>query len=79
MVEIPAPGAGMVLGTKVIVAPEGAPADERLMGALKPPLIAVEIADVPGLPCGMESEAGKAETVKLPDSKVTVSVTVVFC
>jgi hypothetical protein len=37
----------MVLGTKAIVVPEGGVEDERVMGALKPPLMAVVMAEVP--------------------------------
>ena len=47
MVELPAPGAGMVGGLKLTVTPAGTPAAERLMELLKPPLIVVVIVDVP--------------------------------
>ena len=77
MVEAPAPGAGIGLGLKLTVVPEGAPDVDKLMAALNPPLIVVEIADVPWFPCAALSEAGEAEMVKL-GAAVTVTVTVVF-
>ena len=80
MVEVPAPGAGMVGGLKLTVVPDGAPELDRLMELLKPPLIAVVIVELPWLPCWMVSEAGEAEIVKLGwPPAVTVSVTVVLC
>src|SRR5208283_4016994 len=79
IVELPEPGADIVLGLKVIVVPEGMPEADRLIVLLKPPLIVVVRLDVPGLPCGMLSEAGEAEMVKLACCAVTVSVTVVVC
>jgi hypothetical protein len=50
MVELPAPGAGIVLGLKLTVVPVGAPVADRLIALLKPPLIVVVIVEVPGLP-----------------------------
>ena len=47
MVELPAPGAGIVLGLKLTVVPEGAPEEDKLMELLKLPLIAETIVDVP--------------------------------
>src|SRR5208337_4383638 len=44
MVELPAPGAGIVLGLKLTVVPEGTPDAVRLIALLKPPLMVVEIA-----------------------------------
>ena len=78
MVELPEPGAGIGLGLKLTVVPVGIPEAERLIALLKPPLMAVVIVDVPGLPCTTLSEAGEAERVKL-EAAVTVSVTVVVC
>ena len=78
MVELPEPGAGMVCGLKATVVPEGMPEADKLMSLLKSPLMAVVIVEVPGLPCTMKREAGRAEIVKL-DAAVTVSVTVVLC
>src|SRR5208337_4318407 len=74
------PGAGIVLGLKLTVVPVGVPEAERLIALLNPPLIAVVIVDVPGLPSATFSEAGAAEIVTLGcPPAVTVSVTVVFC
>jgi hypothetical protein len=75
MVELPVPGAGMVLGLKLTVVPVGTPVAERLIALLKPPLTVVVIVDVPGLPCMTLREVGEAEMVKL-GAAVTVSVTV---
>src|SRR5271169_7035367 len=47
MVELPAPGAGIVLGLKLTVVPVGAPELERLMELLKPPTIVVVMVDAP--------------------------------
>src|SRR5208283_1306202 len=78
MVEVPAPGAGMVGGLKLTVVPDGAPELDRLMELLKPPLTVVVVVELPWLPCWMLSPAGAAEMVKLGGA-VTVRVTVVFC
>ena len=47
MVELPDPGAGIVLGLKPTDVPEGAPEVERLIELLKPPLMVVAMVDVP--------------------------------
>ena len=47
IVELPEPGAGIVLGTKVTDVPEGMPEADRLMALLKPPLTVVVMVDVP--------------------------------
>ena len=78
IVELPEPGAGIGLGLKLTVVPDGTPEADKLMELLKPPLMAVVIVDVPWLPCWTLSDAGEAEIVKL-GAIVTVSVTVVFC
>ena len=77
MVEVPAPGAGIVFGLKLTVIPVGAPVADRLIALLKPPLTAVVMVDVPWLPRAMVRDAGEAEIVKL--GPVTVSATVVVC
>jgi hypothetical protein len=78
MVELPLPGAGIVLGLKVTVVPEGAPEAERTIELLNPLLMVVVMVDVPWLPCTTLSDAGEAEMAKL-GAAVTVSVTVVCC
>jgi hypothetical protein len=78
MVELPEPGAGIELGLKITVVPEGAPEADRAIALLKPPLMAVVMVDVPSLPCATGREAGEAEIVKL-DRLVTTSLTVTFC
>ena len=75
MLELPDPGAGIVVGLKLTVVPVGTPVADRLIELLKPPLTAVVIVEVPGLPCARLSELGEAEIVKLGPA-VTVSVTV---
>src|SRR5664280_1541944 len=50
IVELPEPGAGIVLGLKLTVVPVGAPEADRLIELLKPPLTVVVIVEVPGLP-----------------------------
>ena len=47
MVELPAPGAGIVAGLKLTVVPLGAPVADKAIELLKPPLIAVVMVDVP--------------------------------
>src|SRR5271165_2986355 len=66
MVEIPAPGAPIVLGLKVTTTPGGAPDAESAMLLLKPPLTVVVIVAVSCCPCGMEREDGVTDSVKLP-------------
>jgi hypothetical protein len=47
MVELPEPGAGIVLGLKLTVVPEGMPEADRLIALLKPPMTVVVIVEVP--------------------------------
>ena len=47
IVELPEPGAGMGLGLKLTVVPEGTPEADRLIALLKPPLTAVLMIEVP--------------------------------
>src|SRR5208337_5274315 len=77
MAELPAPGAGIVLGLRPTVVPAGAPDAERLIELSKPAMIVVVMVDVPLLPCTMVREAGEAEIPKSGGN--TISVTVVFC
>ena len=51
IIEVPAPGAGRVVGRKVIVAPPGAPEEDRLIALLKAPISKVETSMVPYSPC----------------------------
>src|SRR5271167_4918135 len=64
IVELPEPGAGIGLGSKLTVVPDGTPEADRLIALLKPPLTVVVIVDVPLLPCCTLSEAGEAEIAK---------------
>jgi hypothetical protein len=47
MVELPPPGAGIVLGLKLTVVPDGMPVADRLIELLNPFVSVVVIADVP--------------------------------
>jgi len=79
IVDLPEPGFGIGLGWMLTVVCEGTPEAESVMALLKPPLMAVVIVDAPCLPCGMRSEDGEAEMVKLGDVPATVSVRIVLC
>ena len=78
IVEAPEPGAGMILGLKVIVTPLGAPVADRLIGLLKPLVSDVVMVDVPWFPGATLNELGEAEIPNVGGS-VTVSVMVVLC
>lgn len=73
MVELPAPGAGMVGGLKVTVVPLGTPDVDKLMELLKPPLMTVVMVELPWLPCAMLREEGEAEMVKLGGANACVT------
>ena len=47
IVELPPPGAAIVLGLKLTVVPQGAPEAVRLIALLKPPLTVVVMVEVP--------------------------------
>ena len=68
MVEMPAPGAPIVLGLKVTTTPGGAPDAESAMLLLKPPLTVVVTVAVSCCPCGMERDDGVTDTVKVPEA-----------
>jgi hypothetical protein len=63
-VELPLPGAAMELGLKLAVTPEGKPEAESETAELNPPLMVVEMVDVPELPWATDTLAGEALTVK---------------
>ena len=46
-VDVPAPGAGIVLGLKLTVVPLGAPVADSAIELLNPPLIVAVIVEVP--------------------------------
>ena len=46
IVELPPPGAAIVLGLKLTVVPLGAPVADKLIALLKPPLTVVVIVEV---------------------------------
>ena len=78
IVELPPPGAAIVLGLKLTVVPLGAPLAVRLIALLNPPLTVVVIVEVPELPCATLTEVGEPVRVKL-GAAVTVRVTVALC
>ena len=78
MTEVPEPGAGIVVGLKLTVVPDGAPVADRVIELLKPLLMVAVIVEVPCVPCKRVSDIGEAARVKLP-AAVTVRVTVVVC
>jgi hypothetical protein len=47
IVELLLPGAGIGLGLKLTVVPDGAPEADSAMALLKPPLMVVVMVDVP--------------------------------
>ena len=47
IVELPAPGAAIVLGLKATVVPVGAPEADRVIELLNPPLTLVVMVEVP--------------------------------
>ena len=64
MVELPEPGAAMLLGLKLTPEDGGKPLACKLIALLKPPLTAVVIVVVPWLlPLAMLSDEGEAEIV----------------
>ncbi|HXJ96595.1 MAG TPA: hypothetical protein VMT20_27465, partial [Terriglobia bacterium] len=72
MVELPAPGAAIVPGLKLTVVPAGAPAADRVIALLNPPLTVVVMVDVPWFPCATLSEPGEADRVKFPPDPLGV-------
>jgi hypothetical protein len=75
MVEVPAPGAAMLLGLKLTVVPVGVPEADRLIAPLNPPLMVVVMVDVPALPCNTLSDVGAAAMLKLPPvRKATICI-----
>jgi hypothetical protein len=48
--ELPEPGAGIGLGLKLTVVPDGTPEADNVMALLNPPLIVVVIVEIPCLP-----------------------------
>ena len=80
MLEVPDPGAGIVVGLKVTVVPVGVPLAERDTALLNPPAPTVVIADEPCVPCNSVRAAGNADTVRVCCCDVvTVRLTVVCC
>jgi len=47
MVELPQPGAGIGLGLKLTVVPDGMPEADSVMALLKPPLTVVVLVELP--------------------------------
>ena len=64
-VEVPPPGAGIDVGLKVAVTPEGSPLAVSAIALLKPPEIAVVTVEVPLEPCTTLTAVGLAVIEKL--------------
>ena len=80
IVEDPEPGAGIEVGLKLTVVPEGCPEAVSPMAALKPPETVVLIELVPVPPCVTVTEVGEAAIVKLGVApEFTVNETLVVC
>ena len=77
-VEVPAPGAAMMLGLKLAVVPKGKLEIVRLIALSNPYMAVVVIPDVPCCPCKMLSVEGAVEMVN-DGGPFTVSATVVLC
>ena len=79
IVELPAPGAGIIVGLKLTVVPLGMPVADNITGLLNPPPITVVIVDVPCAPCTTVNEAGDADTLRVGCDEVTVRFTIAVC
>jgi hypothetical protein len=77
MVEVPAPGAAMLLGVNVTVCWLPCPEAVKVTAELNPPAIVVVIVEVPELPRATVIAVGEALTVKLGEVPVTVNETAV--
>ena len=78
--EDPDPGAGIDVGLKLAVVPEGSPEALKEMAELNPPETAVLIVLVPAEPCVTVTEDGEAEMVKFGVApEVTVNETLAVC
>jgi hypothetical protein len=78
-VELPLPGAGMVLGLNVTVVPGGAPVADRLIALLKLPVSRVDKIAFPADPGASPSTLGEVVIVKPGcTGAVTVRPTVKF-
>ena len=75
-VDVPDPGAAMVVLLKLKVTPEGWPEADKPMAELKDPEMAVVMVDVPLLPRATETAVGDAEMVKFA-GPTTVRLSVV--
>lgn len=77
MVDVPEPGAAMLLGLKVMDCALPCPEADKLIAELKPPETVVVMVDVPELPRATLIDVGDALMVKLGVVPVTVKETVV--
>ena len=76
-VEVPLPGAAIDAGAKLAVTPAGKPEAESETAELKPPLIVVEIVELPDVPCTTERLVGDALSEKFGDvAELTVTAIV---
>ena len=78
MVEVPEPGAGIVLGLKLTVAPEGIPEAVKLTALLNPLPIVLVMVVLPWLPGAILRLPGEADKVKFGDPDVRVVPLITF-
>jgi len=79
-VELPEPGAAMLVGLKPAVTPEGRPLADRAMALLNPPETAAVMLVVAVDPSCTVTELGLAVSVKFGvELEETVSETMVVC
>jgi hypothetical protein len=78
IVELPEPGAGIVLGLKLTVVPAGAPEAERLTAAWKLPTIVVVRVACPAAPVARPIDGGRVNMKFGCTGAVTVSSTGMF-
>jgi len=77
--EVPAPGAGIVLGLKLAVISFPKPDTDSVTAESKPPETVVVILNVEVLPTSIPLAVGETETLIAGISAITVRVNVVVC
>jgi len=80
IVDVPAPGAAIEVGLKLMVTPAGWPVAERATAESKPPEMVVVTTTGPLWPLAKDPEVGETEMLKVGlTAVVTVSDTVAVC
>jgi len=78
-VEVPEPGAAMLLGLKLAVTPDGKPVADRLTAWLNPLSNVVVTVDVPEFPCWTVSDVGDTASVKFGGTATVRLTVVLYC